>query len=137
MNGKVLLVEDNPDNADVVVELFELATNVSDALQLVQDQHFSLILLDMRLPLQPGGIIVPEAGLMAAKQIRALPNGKDAHLVALTASVMPNEVQKMRTAGIARTITKPFKLDAFLTMINEFSPKETRVQRPMAKENVA
>ena len=105
---KLLVVEDDPINQQVASGFLEaaghnvvLADNGSRAIELAGSQHFDAVLMDMRLP--------DMSGLAAMKAIRET----DQHIpvVALTANVMPAEVEQYHNAGMAAVIAKPIDPD--------------------------
>ena len=115
----VLMAEDHPDNLFVAVELLrragvrschgyvsgrELFTAIDR-----MDEPIHLILLDIRMPQEDGYTIL--------KQIRAAPRLADTRVVALTANVMPDDVEKAREAGFDGFIGKPINHKRFAQQI--------------------
>jgi len=104
----LLLVEDEPINQQVAKGLLELdghevtvvATGQA-ALAAVEHRRFDAVLLDMRLP--------DLDGLEVARRLRQHERLGDAALpiIALTANVMPKEVEAYYAAGLAVVVEKP------------------------------
>lgn len=65
----------------------------------------SLFLLDIHMP--------PVDGFEILKVLRAEPGYADIPVIALTASVMNEEVQRLRQAGFNGVLPKPVNMDAF------------------------
>jgi two-component system sensor histidine kinase EvgS len=119
--AKVLVVEDNPTNQLLVQEqLARLGVNATvvatgeDAVAELQPGHpYSMVLMDWQLP----GI----DGLEATRQAReAEPAGTHVPIVAMTASAMPTDAQKARSAGMDDLLAKPVGLAALATSIQRW-----------------
>ena len=100
---RILLVEDDPMN----VELFESALE-SDGHEIVTERdgaageqrasdRFDVILLDIQLP--------KKSGLEVCKSLRA--RGLRMPIVALSASVLPEEIARTKAAGFDIFLSKP------------------------------
>jgi CheY-like chemotaxis protein len=120
---RILLVEDDPMN----VELFESALE-SDGHEVVTErdgvagerrasERFDLILLDIQLP--------KRNGLEVCRNLRA--RGLRGPIVALSASVLPDEVARTTSAGFDLFLSKPI------------SPRDLRaaVRRLVAPQSAA
>ena len=104
LHGRVLLAEDHPDNRQLIIAFFdaiglgfEVAENGAQAVELALAGGFDLILMDMQLPVMDG---VQATGVLRAA-------GFGAPIVALTANVMPQDVQRYLRAGCTGCIGKP------------------------------
>ena len=105
---KVLLAEDNKINQVVAgkflskweVEL-DIAENGEEALKMVQNSSYNLVLMDLQMPVLDG--------LSATKEIRKL-GGKYAKIpiIALTASAVLEIHEEAISAGMDDFVTKPF-----------------------------
>lgn len=110
---KVLLVEDNEVNQHLVVSFLdrrgfkiEAAGNGVEALQMLRQQDFDLILMDAHLPEMDG--------FEATKRIRAGEAGTLAQglpIIALTASAVTGERERCLGVGMTDFMTKPVDLD--------------------------
>jgi signal transduction histidine kinase/CheY-like chemotaxis protein len=108
--GRVLLVEDNPDNQSLAEELLmrmgcavEHASNGVEALHRLEQQSYDLVLMDCHMP--------DMNGYDATREIRRREAGtgaKHVPIVALTASVLPEERARCKEVGMDDYIAKPF-----------------------------
>jgi signal transduction histidine kinase/CheY-like chemotaxis protein/HPt (histidine-containing phosphotransfer) domain-containing protein len=111
LRGLVLLVEDNPINQGVAKAMlaklglqFQVADDGAQAVDLVKQADFDLVLMDCQMPVMDG--------YEATAAIRALPAGRGAALpiVALTANAMQGDEQLCRDAGMNGFLAKPYSL---------------------------
>jgi CheY-like chemotaxis protein len=117
MTKKVLIVDDNADNRELLV--FALMTGDyeihkaelgGDAVCLFETVHFDLALLDVELP--------DVDGLDLAEIVRA--RYPDVGLIMLSANDNPDRLEKARKVGANAYIVKPFNLPEVLKFIREF-----------------
>ncbi|HET6926332.1 MAG TPA: ATP-binding protein, partial [Hyphomicrobiaceae bacterium] len=104
----LLLVEDEPINQQVAKGLLELdghEVTVVDsgqaALAAAEHRRFDAVLLDMRLPDLDGFEVARRLQQLARQGDAATP------IIALTANVMPKEVEAYYAAGLAAVVEKP------------------------------
>ena len=104
----ILLVEDNEINQEVAVGLLErlnaqvdVAGNGQVALELVQQRHYDIVLMDMQMPVLDG--------VAATQAIRKLPQFDALPIVALTANAMQQDLDRCRAAGMVDCVTKPIE----------------------------
>ena len=118
---KVLLIEDHPGMAKVSCDLLSqlyghdvrhVATGQA-ALAAIPEFDPDLILLDLHLP--------DGHGYRLAEQIRQLPSGQRAVLVALTAFALTGDAERSRAAGIDAHYRKPMNF-AELTQLKRLTP---------------
>lgn len=107
----VLLCEDHPLNAKITMRLLEKenasvdwAENGLRGVELFsesEDNHFDLILMDIRMPVMDG--------LEAAKALRALDraDAKTVPIIAMTANAYEEDVRKSLQAGMNAHLAKP------------------------------
>lgn len=103
---RVLVVEDNAINREVVTDLLNLVavevTTAEDgvqALRLLSRQPFDAVLMDMHMPVLDG--------VEATRTLRADPNLQALPVIALSASVMESDHQRCREAGMNAFVSKP------------------------------
>ena len=105
---RVLIVEDHLENRILLKKLltsagfqvFEAENGQQGVEQFIRWQpHF--IWMDRRMPVMDG--------IEATEKIRALENGKDVKIVALTASVFSQQKQQLLEAGVDDIIFKPYR----------------------------
>jgi signal transduction histidine kinase/ActR/RegA family two-component response regulator len=114
---RVLVVEDHPINQKLVgVLLGRMGCHISYcengqlAVDLVQQESFDLILMDVNMPVMDG--------LAATRQIRALPMpASQTPIVVLTADVMNEASAQALAAGANDFITKPLKVEQLRAVI--------------------
>ena len=113
----ILVVEDTAINRVIVDTMLKQAghtvTLANDGVQAIDALHrekFDLVLMDVQMPVMDG--------LEATRRIRAGEAGpKDIPIVALTAAVLPNEVERCMQAGMSDFLPKPIVLDALLRTV--------------------
>lgn len=119
MAVRVLYVEDNLDNMILVrrilraagFELFE-AASASVGIALAQEILPDIILMDINMP--------DMDGLTAVKHLRELPALDATPIVAVTANVMHNILQRALNSGCDGYIEKPVHVDDFPDQIMSF-----------------
>ena len=123
---RVLVAEDSHVNRMFMVDLLELngcqvieAEDGADAVELARAEKPDLIVLDIQLPVMDG--------VMAAKILRSDPNTADVPILAATAQAMPEEVDRIRAAGVDRYVAKPFTRDQFLAAVRSLIKERTLV----------
>lgn len=118
--ARVLLVEDNAINRMVATVLLQrMGCHVTDcengqlAIDMVQQQSFDLVLMDVNMPVMDG--------LTATRAIRALP-GAPAQLpiVVLTADVMNEAEAQARSAGVQGFLSKPLQFAQLQACLKQF-----------------
>ena len=113
-NRKILVVEDNKINQMITRKILEknkmecmVADNGMDAIKLVKQHEFDVILMDIHMP----GI----SGIEATQKIRAF--NKDIPIIALTAVTIDENLDDFYRAGFNEIIPKPFKTEEFFEKI--------------------
>lgn len=120
---RILVVEDVPENAEIVQDLLELEDVVTDHAEngLVALERFEssppgtydAILMDLRMPVMDG--------LEATRRIRALPCPDSASIpiIALTANAFQNDVEATHDAGMNAHLAKPTDADQLYETIKQ------------------
>ncbi len=126
LGGRILLVEDGPDNQRLISLLLKsagaevaLAANGLEAIEslssgLSAQKPFDLVLMDMQMPVMDG--------YEATRKLRSL--GYRGPIVALTAHAMREDKQRCLDAGCDGYISKPIKREQFLATLSEFMRRE-------------
>nr|WP_320115801.1 response regulator [uncultured Desulfuromonas sp.] len=127
--AQLLLVEDNPLNQDVAVDLLEdagfkvkVAENGALAVQRVQTEQFNLVLMDMQMPIMDG--------LTATREIRALPGFSKLPIVAMTANAMQQDRDRCIAAGMNDYLAKPINPDELWRVLKEWLSPRADEQKP-------
>ena len=124
--GRILIVEDNMDNYELVRFILEragydvfLAVNGRDGVDAARFQKPDLILMDLGLPEMDGWL--------AAQKLKSDAATKSIPLYALTAHTLPGERKRAIQAGCDGYVSKPIHVDTFLNMVeNAFVQKKSR-----------
>jgi CheY-like chemotaxis protein len=114
----LLYVEDNPANLKLVEQLIARRPNMrllsaADAtvgIELARTQRPEVILMDINLP----GI----SGIRALKLLQEDPLTRHIPVVAISANAMPHDIRKGLEAGFFHYLTKPIRVDAFMTALD-------------------
>ncbi len=122
-DAKILLVEDNDLNQEFMQELFlmeditiETAWNGKEALELLANQHFDIVLMDCQMPVMDG--------YKATQKIREQESLKDLPVIAMTGNAMKGHLEKVLAIGMNDQISKPIKsASMFVTMAKWISQK--------------
>ena len=124
-NELILIVEDNPKNLKLVRDTLQVkgyrtieAGTGEEGVQLAHDQRPALILMDIQLP----GI----NGVEAFRQLRADPATQAIPVVAVTASVMAQERQKVMAAGFDGFQGKPISVRELLETVRQILDKSAQ-----------
>ena len=105
----ILLVEDNKINQEVALEFLadgdfaiEIAEDGVEAVEWVARQSFDCVLMDVHMPNMDG--------LEATRRIRAQAKHPDLPILAMTANMMPEDIEAAITAGMNAHISKPISV---------------------------
>ncbi len=119
VEARILLVEDNPINQAVTLRILqklghhaELAKDGLQAVNILKDQNFDIILMDIHMPVMDG--------LQATREIRSLSTtAASSIIVALTASAMVGSREKCLEAGMNEYLSKPVRIKELKNMIDK------------------
>jgi two-component system, cell cycle response regulator DivK len=113
---KILLVEDNPVNRRLAIFLLRSqgyqvreATNAQEAFEILRNEQFDLIVMDIQLPGMDG--------LEATTKLRAEPATAEIPVIAVTSYAMAGDRDKALAAGCSGYVTKPIDKTIFLAEI--------------------
>jgi two-component system cell cycle response regulator DivK len=120
--SRVLVIEDNPVNLEVVTAFLEgesclvLSAGTAEiGLRLAADERPDLILMDLQLP----GM----TGYEATRKLKADPATASIPVVALTAQAMRGDEARAREAGCDAYLTKPVDMEVFREALRRFLPQ--------------
>lgn len=118
-NPTILYVEDNWENRILILRVLAaegfnvtFAENATEALGLINQQAFNLILMDINLP--------DIDGYTLTNQLRQYPNCNGVPIIALTANVMKGDRERSLNAGCDGYIQKPIDVDTLPEQIGVF-----------------
>lgn len=116
--GRILIVEDNMDNYELVRIILEragydvfLAVNGRDGVDAARAQKPDLILMDLGLPEMDGW--------NATQKLKSNEETKSIPLYALTAHTQPRERKRAILAGCDGYVAKPIHMKGFLDVVEE------------------
>ena len=107
MHKTILIVDDTDTNIHVLMELLDdkydilASLNGYDALEIINEEHIDLILLDIMMPLIDGYEV--------CKKLKENPKTKDIPIIFITAKTDEDSIAKAYEVGGVDYITKPFK----------------------------
>jgi two-component system cell cycle response regulator DivK len=115
-NELVLIVEDNDKNRKLARDVLQVkgyqtvdTDNAEEGIRLARERGPALILMDLHLP----GI----DGIEALERLRSDPGTKSIPVIAVTASAMTEDNQKIIAAGFDGLQTKPIHVKEFLRVV--------------------
>lgn len=104
--GRILVVEDNPDNQQLVTWILEdeaydvtCASSAEDGLRLLKNHQYKAVLMDISLPGMDGK--------EATKVIRTMDGLQALPIFALTAHAQQAELDSIRQCGVTAILAKP------------------------------
>lgn len=123
----ILLVEDNEINREIALELLsmfganvDVAVNGKDAVEMVAEKHYDLVLMDIQMPVMDGlastRAIRCELGLAR----ESLP------IVAMTAHALKEDYDKSSAAGMNDHITKPIDPDKLFGVLEKWTNRKQK-----------
>jgi CheY-like chemotaxis protein len=124
----ILIVDDNPHNlklARVVLSQeghdVRTASDAEQALDLLEDFHPRVVLMDVQLPGMDG--------LELTRRLKADPARRDIVVIALTAYAMKGDEEKARAAGCDGYLSKPVDIDELGRAVAAVLAAPTRAAR--------
>jgi two-component system sensor histidine kinase/response regulator len=116
---RVLVAEDNEINQEVARELLEqagmqvdVANNGKEAIAMLANVSYAAVLMDIQMPEMDG--------LEAARRIRGEPRFAELPIIAMTASVLPQDKAACISAGMNDFIAKPIDVDALFACLRRW-----------------
>jgi signal transduction histidine kinase/CheY-like chemotaxis protein/HAMP domain-containing protein len=126
---RLLLAEDVKINQEIVLALLEptelmidCAGNGTEVVKLYSESQgkYDMIFMDLQMP--------EVDGYEATRRIRALniPGAKEIPIVAMTANVFREDIEKCLDAGMNDHVGKPLDFDEVLNKLREYLPKKSK-----------
>lgn len=119
MGKTVLIIDDNDNNLLLERDMLEIAgfevfiaENATTGISLAREKRPGIIVMDMRLP--------DMRGSDAAKVLLQYPETRDIPVVFVTASVLAEGIEEIRTIPNAVIISKPINTRTFAKEISKF-----------------
>ena len=118
MSKRILLVEDEEDNMQILRDLlntkYEIdeAENGEKALAAVAKQRPDLILMDIQLPIMDG--------YEATRRLKADPVLRSIPIIAITSYALGEDEKRARAAGCDDFVAKPYSPRQLLAKVREY-----------------
>ncbi|RLA79932.1 MAG: hypothetical protein DRG78_11950 [Epsilonproteobacteria bacterium] len=116
-NNKILLVEDNKINQEIIVGLVEnsnldidIANDGVEAVEMFKENSYELILMDIQMPKMDGY----ETTKLIRESDSTIP------IVALTANAMKEDVVKTKEAGMNEHLNKPVEIQKLYEVLAKY-----------------
>jgi len=111
LSAHVLLVDDHPMNRELGVLMLQIlgctvdvACDGREAIEAAKTGRYDAVLMDLHMPVVDG--------LAATRAIRALDGPMSrAPIIAMSADVLPEQIARMREAGMVDSVGKPVKIE--------------------------
>ena len=138
INGThILLAEDNSFNQQVTIEFLQgagatvcVANNGKEALDLLSQEHFDCVLMDIQMPEMDG--------LEATRIIRGDPDMAGIPVIAITANATNEDRERCLAAGMDDFIGKPFKPHVFYATLAKWLPvRPSQIDMPLTPSTSA
>jgi signal transduction histidine kinase/ligand-binding sensor domain-containing protein/DNA-binding response OmpR family regulator len=114
---KIMVAEDNPINQKMILRVLDklgyspaLATNGKEAIAMLDEQYYDIILMDVQMPEMDG----LEATRYIRKNYKLQPT-----IVAMTANAMVGDREECLKAGMDNYISKPVKIETLISVLKE------------------
>ncbi len=118
---RVLLAEDNEDNQEVAVGLLsetgisvDIACNGQIALEKMKTAPYSLVFMDMQMPVMDG--------IEATREIRKIPELMSVPIIAMTANAMQQDRDTCIEAGMNDFVAKPIDPPHLFSVLRKWLP---------------
>ncbi len=132
VGSRILVVEDNELNQEVALGLLEsegfvveIANNGKEAVEMVNQHPYDIVLMDMQMPVMDG--------LTATREIRKIDQFRDLAILAMTANAMDQDKEKCAEAGMNDHVAKPIDPDELFNALLKWIKPKTLTQ---ANKNV-
>ncbi|WP_128544852.1 response regulator [Larkinella soli] len=121
---RVLIAEDSSVIQNLARKILEFQNyeitsvkNGEQVLQILEKENFSIILLDINMPVMDG--------MECVRRVRALPDKEKAGIpvVAITGNAKNYTEEEFKTAGFNDVLVKPLNFDRLVEVVNQLTDK--------------
>jgi two-component system sensor histidine kinase/response regulator len=133
--GRLLLVEDHPDNRRLALHFLakhgyecDVATNGEEAVKALSENRYSLVLMDCQMPVMDG--------FQATAAIRRMEGHRHTPIIALTAHAIEGDSKRCLDAGMDDYLSKPLNADKLMATVQRWALQPVRVQIPRDLEEM-
>ena len=123
----LLLVEDNPVNQELIMEILtnhglklDLAENGVEAIALIEKNSYDAVLMDCQMPVMDGFI--------ATQTLRANPRYQRLPIIAMTANVLTEDRERCLASGMNDHIGKPIDWDQLFEILAQYFHKSVATE---------
>ena len=120
----ILIVEDEPNVAEMFVEMFRVSDyevykclTSRDALELARQHQPDLIVMDVMMP--------EISGLTVLQQIRAVEGLEALPVIVVSSNALPKDIQAGLDAGATAYLAKPISYAELIYIVNEVIDRES------------
>ncbi|MFT6835812.1 MAG: two-component system sensor histidine kinase BarA [Francisellaceae bacterium] len=131
-NFTVLAVDDNAINLKLVAMLLSTsggtvikASDGKEAVKIAAESKFDLILMDIQMPIMDG--------YTACKYIREMREHKETPIIALSADILGNNLERREISGFTDFYAKPISEESLTKIINDYVFKDGYFDRKLNK----
>jgi len=124
--SRILLVEDNITNQEIVLGLLEnsginidIANNGVEAVEKFQENDYELIFMDIQMPIIDG-----YEATAKIRDIERLSSNAPTPIIALTANAMKEDVQRTKELGVNDHINKPIAVEKLYAVLLNYIPQK-------------
>jgi PAS domain S-box-containing protein len=136
LNAKVLVVEDVEENINLLNIrlkskgcLVFKARNGKEAVEKFERDKYDIILMDIQMPIMDGYV--------ATEEIRKLDGGDTIPIIALSASILEEDVQKCLDVGMNKVVGKPIDFKELFAVMEVFLPAVLSAENMVEVGNVS
>lgn len=131
--ARVLLVEDDEINQEIAAEILgefgitlDIADNGKGALTMLDQHRYDLVLMDVQMPVMDG--------IEATKRIRQVLGNTTIPIIAMTASVLPSDLEGCLVAGMNDHVAKPIDPDLLERVLTKWMGPTTVMSATPSQE---
>lgn len=132
--ARILLVEDNITNQDVVVGILgriglkaDIAANGAEAIEALSSKKYDIVFMDVQMPMMNG---FEATGIIRDPESSVLDH--EVPVIAMTAHAMKGDRDKCIEAGMNDYITKPIEPESLFDAISRWIPSELSTEKAVS-----